>query len=977
MAFSKQTWLMVVTIGALLVACVAMLISLINVNQSMNSLKASIRGQELHSPAVSNDLEWAEPESGEELWERDDIQDDDEDGGGDAVGEPEDAEHLQPWQKNIRLPRSVLPIHYDLYLHPELKEGTFMGRVSIQIQSLEARDHFLVHVKHLDIEDARMTTTTDAAAAAPIDLMEVIEHKPNEFLVFRTKDQVPAGNYTLHIEFGGSLTRSITGFYKSVYTNGKGEKIPIATSKFQPTYARWAFPCFDEPSFKSTFSTTLVKPNSYIALSNMPVQNQKVDSPSKGLTEVEFMKSVPMVTYLACFIVCDFEYEEKFTQIHNTKFRVYATPTQKDRIKYSLDIGANITDYFESYFDVAYPLPKQDMIAIPDFVSGAMEHWGLITYRETNLLYDNLESSSYNQQRVALVVSHELAHQWFGNLVTLSWWDDLWLNEGFASYIEYKGVANYHPDWQIEDSFLTNDLQPVMELDSTINSHPIVQPVLHPDQITEIFDKITYSKGASVLRMLENFMGPEEFRLGISRFLEKYQYDNAVTNQLWKELESVSSKGLNVTHIMDTWTRQMGFPLITVEKLKDRVYRLRQSRFLLDPSKAGQGEPSPFDYKWDVFVTYRKSDAPQVVEEVWMHTTDEFVDVTVPADVEWIKFNVDQRGFYRVNYPIQQWKIFSDLLTANHKVLSASDRTHLISDVFALASTGAVDHSLALSMIKYLKYEESLAPWDAAYSLLIQLDQRLVNSDSYSHLRKFVRSLVDDHYERLGWNDRGSHVVRSNRVNILNLACKNGHPGCLKQAGDAFNAWIKDPSYYIPPNLRSLTYKYGITSRGDEKKWRIMFDRYVKEKNAQEKSKLMSGLARVGQPWIIKQFLSLAKNESLVRSQDYITCLIYISFNPVGTPIVWNFVREEWPYLVDRFSLNDRTLGRLPRRVTAAFSSQLQLDEMKAFFAKYPEAGAGARSRKQAIENVENNIKWLQQNEMDVSEWLKAQNYDE
>ncbi len=296
-----------------------------------------------------------------------------------------------------------------------------------------------------------------------------------------------------------------------------------------------------------------------------------------------------MVTYLACFIVCDFAYQEKLTAVHKTKFRVYATPNQRENVKYALDIGANITDFFEDYFEIPYPLPKQDMIAIPDFVSGAMEHWGLITYRETTLLFDPKESASSNQQRVASVVSHELAHQWFGNLVTLSWWDDLWLNEGFASYMEYKGVTNYHDDWEMDEQFLTSDLHRVMDLDATINSHPIVQPVENPDQITEIFDTISYSKGASVLRMLEDFMGKEFFRIGVSRFLEKYKsvsgvvahylayysffecvyflyfrYDNAVTADLWSELSKVAPGGLNITRIMDTWTRQMGLPVLTV-----------------------------------------------------------------------------------------------------------------------------------------------------------------------------------------------------------------------------------------------------------------------------------------------------------------------------------------------------------------------------------------------------------------------------
>ena len=338
-----------------------------------------------------------------------------------AEPEPESEPEAEPvlteaWEKDVRLPSHLLPLHYDLYLHPDLVSGLFMGRVTIAIEATSPTSYFLVHTKHLDISDTRLSN----GDGEEVSYMRAFEYERNEFWVVQLEGEVDAGNYSLSMQFNGNLTRGITGFYKSVYTNRFGDKVSIATSKFQPTYARKAFPCFDEPSFKSTFTTVLVRPSQgYIALSNMPVAEEVEESPSNGLTTVTFQKSVPMVTYLACFIVCDFEYEEKLTSIHQTKFRVYATPQQKDRVRYALDIGANITDFFTDYYNISYPLPKQDMIAIPDFVSGAMEHWGLITYRETNLLYDDRESSSANQQRVATVVSHELAHQWFGNLVTL------------------------------------------------------------------------------------------------------------------------------------------------------------------------------------------------------------------------------------------------------------------------------------------------------------------------------------------------------------------------------------------------------------------------------------------------------------------------------------------------------------------------------------------------------------------------------
>ena len=639
-------------------------------------------------------------------------------------------------------------VHYDFII---ADTGLFSGKVSIDVENMEARDHFIVHTKYLEIES--WSVSKNGGYEVPVS--EAFEYKPNEFFVIKLANEVSKGKYTINLgkkyesynslttsnqslfsDFRGNLTRGIVGFHKVTYTNAKGEKVPIATSKFQPTYARRAFPCFDEPSFKSTFTVTLVRPSErYLALSNMPVGSEVSDNPRIGLTEVKFQKSVPMVTYLACFIVCDFEYEEKVTAIYKTKFRVYATSNQKERMKYAVDVGANITDYFEQYFEIPYPLPKQDMIAIPDFVSGAMEHWGLITYRETNLLFDERESSSGNQQRVATVISHELAHQWFGNLVTLAWWDDLWLNEGFASYMEYKGVAQYHQDWDMESQFLTSDLHSVMNLDATINSHPIVQAVDHPDQITEIFDAISYSKGASVIRMLESFMGPEEFRIGIKRFLEKFSYQNAITSDLWDVLTTVSSK-LNITRIMDTWTRQMGYPVLTVEKVKDTEYRLTQSRFLLDQSAEGNSPSSPYGYKWEIPITWITNSDPGLHKQVWMGSKDPFTLVNVPSGTEWVKFNVGQYGYYRVKYEEDEWLKFAKVLQDNHEVLSTKDRAHLLNDAFSLAEAQYLAYSIPLSMTKYLKKEKSLLPWETLYDQFVTMGNLLQSSDIYPTFRK-------------------------------------------------------------------------------------------------------------------------------------------------------------------------------------------------------------------------------------------------
>ena len=642
------------------------------------------------------------------------------------------------WEIEYRIPQCTQPLHYDVHLFPDLEKDTFGGKVAIDIEVTgEPRDFLVVHTKFLEITK---TTLIDTSSGDEINISEAFEYKPNEFWVVRTKANLtPQCTYTLFLEFNGKLVgNGILGFYKSVYVDpATGQKRAMATSKFQPTYARRAFPCFDEPSFKSTFSITLVRPtgSNYVALSNMPEVRSKIDTPCIGFTEVAFLKSVPMVTYLAIFIVCDLTYTDTITEIHKIPMRVYGTESQVKRLNYAAKISSAIADFYETYFDIKYPLPKLDMAAIPDYSSGATEHWGLITYREANLIYDPIESSFANKVRVATVIAHELAHQWFGNLMTVFWWNDLWLNEGFASYIEYKGMKAYEKDWDTDCLFLTSDLHRVLALDSTLASHPIVVGVDTPDQINSVFDTISYSKGASVIRMLETFMGPEDFRKGIHNFLVKYAYKNAVTQDLFDELHKVSSQSLDITKIMNTWTKQKGYPILTLteEKKGDNSsseegmhnsYCVTQQRFLSDPEAYKHAdEASPYDYKWEVPITYMASTDDQV-HQVWLHSEMNFIKLPIPNEAQWLKLNIGQTGYYRVNYPEEHWIAFAEMLFdwANNARINSSkecplktaDRVNLLNDAFALAGAHRLPYSAALNLTKYLVGERELAPWETA-----------------------------------------------------------------------------------------------------------------------------------------------------------------------------------------------------------------------------------------------------------------------
>ncbi|XP_017883945.1 glutamyl aminopeptidase isoform X3 [Ceratina calcarata] len=878
---------------------------------------------------------------------------------------------------SFRLPKEVKPLHYDVYLHPDLEKGTFQGKVTILIDVADKRSYIALHQKDLNITAAALNTY-DREENFEFDLLELIQIPKYEMFVVPTKNELHAGLYNLSLEFNGALQPDkIVGFYSSKYKDEQNKTKVIATSKFEPTYARRGFPCFDEPAFKAEYTVKLVHPNSdsYNALSNMNVEHIEMNKPSQGLTTVTFAKSVPMSSYLACFIVSDFIALTKTANgLNGRKFpvSVYATRSQHQKGMFALEMGVKILEYYINLFRIDYPLPKLDMAAIPDFVSGAMENWGLITYREARLLYDKKTSSTTQAYDVLTVVSHEFAHMWFGNLVTLAWWNDLWLNEGFASFMQYKSADGVLPDWGLMDLFLIEQMHSVFVTDAKLSSHPIVQTVSNPDEITAIFDEISYKKGSSVIRMMENFIGPEPFYGAITTYLKKFMYHNAETSDLFRILQDASPE-LNVTSIMDTWTRQKGFPVVNVKKT-DNKYILTQKRFLADPDANFDPSESEYGYKWIIPITYitNKMSKPTLV---WFDNNAKELVIELKESVDWIKFNADEVGYYRVNYEPAEWKTLDNLLRNQHKTLSVANRLHLLEDAFSLASAGELDYGIAMNMTVYLPLEKHALPWSVASSKLTDIDTLLSSTNFSSKFKTYVKHLVDCVYHEVGWtvSDSDDRVFLKLRTTILSLACSMEHEECLAEAGRIFKSWIRDPNDIRPhPDIRSFVYYYGMHHIGDEAMWNVVFDKFIAETDATEKLKLMKGLAGIRSSWILNKFITTASDDNYVRAQDFFSCLTAISSNPVGTPLVWDWVRSNWEFLVNRYTLNDRYLGSLIPSITKTFATETKLNEMKAFFAKYPEAGAGAMNRAKALETVENNIKWLARNSDKLENWLDA-----
>ncbi|NXC10799.1 AMPE aminopeptidase, partial [Orthonyx spaldingii] len=865
--------------------------------------------------------------------------------------------------KDFRLPTYVKPVHYDLEIKPEMENDTYTGTVSIFIALEKPTSSLWLHLRETKVTEL---PTLRKSSGQQIAVNDCFEYKPQEYIVMKAAAELPVTDendpYVLTLKFQGWLNGSLVGFYRTTYTEN-GQIKSIAATDHEPTDARKSFPCFDEPNKKATYNISIIHQDAYQALSNMPVQ--ETVQLGNGWNRTTFEKSVAMSTYLVCFAVHQFAWVERIS-IRGKPLRVYAQPQQIHTAEYAANVTKTIFDFFEEYFNMNYSLPKLDKIAIPDFGTGAMENWGLITYRETNLLYDPDESATSNKQRVAAVIAHELVHQWFGNIVTMDWWDDLWLNEGFASYFEYLGANRAEPDWQMLEQVLIDDVLPVMKDDSLLSSHPIVVDVSSPAEITSVFDGISYSKGASILRMIQDWITPELFQKGCQEYLNKYRFQNAKTQQFWEALEEASNKP--VTEVMDTWTRQMGYPVL--EMGSNSVFT--QKRFLLDPNANASHPPSDLGYKWNIPVKWKLGNS----SDYTFYNASDSTGITIATSPDtFLNVNPDHIGFFRVNYDSQNWARLSNLLLQNHQNFSAADRAGILDDAFSLARSGLVDYSVPLELTKYLRNEIEYLPWHRAISGVTYLANMLEDDTNiYPLFQGYFRNLVKPIVDQLGWDDSGDHLERLLRASVLDFACSMDDIESLTNASELFNRWLQgEPILFlyfsIAANLRLIVYRYGMQNSGNESSWNYMFKKYQETSLAQEKEKLLYGLASVRNITLLDRYLKYIYNTNLIKSQDVFTVLRYISYNTYGKTMAWDWIRLNWQYLIDRFTINDRTFGRIVT-ISQTFNTELQLWQMENFFEKYPNAGAGEMPRSQSLEQVKSNIEWLKENKEEIQAWL-------
>uniref|UniRef100_A0AAX7THQ6 Aminopeptidase n=1 Tax=Astatotilapia calliptera TaxID=8154 RepID=A0AAX7THQ6_ASTCA len=852
-----------------------------------------------------------------------------------------------PWSR-LRLPKYIIPLHYHLLLHPNLTSLSFTGSVQIQIDVQNNTNWVVLHSKGLQISKATI-------------LDQNLTHLSEQQIgIFSPRVLSSGQKYFLYIEFGAELAEGFYGFYKSTYRTSTGETRTLASTHFEPTSARMAFPCFDEPSFKANFSVRIRRRPEYISLSNMPVI--KTVEVSGDLLEDQFAPSVQMSTYLVAFVICDFK-SVTGTTSSGVQVSIYAAPEKWQQTHYALEVAVKMLDFYEEFFNIRYPLPKQDLIAIPDFQSGAMENWGLTTYRETSLLYDPLTSSVSDKLWVTMVIGHELAHQWFGNLVTMEWWNDIWLNEGFARYMEYISVEATYPDLKVE--YLLHTCFAAVGHDSLNSSRPISSPAENPTQIKEMFDTVSYDKGACVLHMLRHFLTDEVFQRGIVRYLRKYSYKNAHNQDLWDSLANVRTQiTLTVSKaMMNTWTLQKGIPLVTVTRKGARLL-LRQDRFLKTvlPSDP-QWSTLQKGFLWHIPLTYKTDSSSTIHRHLMTSPTEE---------ASWVKVNSDMTGYYMVHYEDGGWDVMTKLLSENHTALSYKDRTHLIHNAFQLVTAGHLPLNKALDLIGYLLLETHTVPLLQGLGYLEAFYHLVEKRDESAYILRFFRAIIDQQT----WSDSGTVSERRLRTEVLSLACHLDDPPCVKRARQHFTDWLQsNGTLNLPTDVAETVYSVGAQ---DDHGWASLLHTYKISLSEAQKHKILYALASSKdtsklEGYFVFILLELGLEGKVIRSQDLSTLILMVARNPKGHYLAWDFVKKNWDTLVQKFQLGSFCIRNIIIGTTSQFSSPEELTEVQSFFESIKEQASQLRATQIALDNVLKNVRWVQRNLETLRKWLNEQ----
>ena len=858
------------------------------------------------------------------------------------------------------LPKDIKFHHYYLDFTPNLDTFQFKGSAKIQLEVLNNTLKLALHAKNLDIESCilKFPNNTDMK---PIKT----SYNPKTTTVtFIFYDNIPLGKSYAYINFHGVLNDNMKGFYRSKYIDKSGNYHVSAVTQFEPGDARMAFPCGDEPLLKARFTITMNVPRNKTCLTNTSIKSRTRHQTNDNLDTVVFKTTPYMSTYLVAMYVGDSSYVENIIKKpHNQKelkLRVYTPINRENEGKFALEVATKAMEYYEKYFGIDYPLDKLDMIAIPDFSAGAMENWGLVTYRSKYILYDPLVNSNSIKRIIAQVVCHELAHQWFGNLVTMNWWNDLWLNEGFATWMEYNVTNILYPEFNMLEKFINSGYQSALSLDELENSHPIEATVNTVEEVEEIFDEISYSKGACIINMLVGYMGNEKFRQGISFYLTKYMFGNATTEELWKSLEQ--SSGMEIVELIDSWTKKQGYPIIELT-IDPNYIIFTKNRYL------ASGPNNDNNNDWQVPLNIILKD--NVKHNIIMKKSSLKLKISELINLdsnEWIKLNNELTGLYRTKYdPILLERLKNPIIT---KQLNHINRYDIIMNLFSFGQSGYDSVVNALEFMDSYKQEDNLLVLtEIVYGMRCVMKICFRNKVIWNYLRQMLIELLEPLIEKYGYVKKSSDTINDHELRCLVIGTTGllGNHTVVQQAISYINNKNIDPDlrkYFLAMYIR-----YGTL-----KEYNKLIEMYENSNTDEERNDILYALGKAKDFTIIIKALNFTLNSGKVRKQDMHSIFVSASKNMYVGKLLWSYIKNNWDNVLNKISNNASLFGTILLFSISSINNQSDLNEANGFLDNYKNDDriTNIKSKiNQANEKTQQRINWFVRDFDNIKSWVQ------
>ena len=830
-----------------------------------------------------------------------------------------------------RLLDTFTPNHYNLTLDlTRAEEKEFSGTVIISGDSTS--ESISLHSKGLTIQSATIDNQPADVSFGEFDELRL------------SQPGLKDGNHIVCIIFSGTITDAMHGLYPCYFTHD-GVKKQLFATQFESHHAREVFPCVDEPAAKAEYDLTLVTRTGITVLGNMPIKSEEENG---DFLTTAFEKTPQMSSYLLAFVIGELHKKTARTK-SGVEVNVWATPAQNENtLDFALDIATRSIDFYDEYFGVKYPLPKSDHVALPDFSSGAMENWGLITYRESCLLADPELTPESSRRFIATVIAHELSHQWFGNLVTMNWWNDLWLNESFANMMEYVAIDALHPEWRMWEDFATNEVTAALRRDSLDGVQSVQADVNHPDEISTLFDPaIVYAKGGRLLVMVRKLIGEEVFRTGLKLYFEKFAYKNTVGNDLWQELESAS--GQPIVNLMNAWISQPGLPVVSVSNSHDAAI-LSQERFFI-------GEHQPSDVLWPIPLF-----ANQPLDVKILNQKETTVSIEKP-----LQLNCGLSAHFITKYD----KSTREYLLKNITELPTLDKICILQDATILARAGFENSASLLPLALSLKTETNEKVFGMAAGSLTELRKFVDDNDAArDSLKRISGEFARATFEELGWDEKDgeSDDDRERRTTALSLMMYSEDKEVLDEAKTRFDSnKLED----LPTEIRALIISANVRHFETSEMIENLFATYKNTPSNDLQNDIAIGLTSTKNPKTAEKILANIKNSNIIRPQDASRWFVYLIRTRENRQIAWNWLKENWAWVEDTFG-EDKSYDDFIRYAATALLTTDELNDFRQFFEPMENIPALARTIKLGITEISARVELIERDKADVLSALQT-----